>query len=250
MSDFRARLRRGDCLAGTWLKTPHPHAMEVLALSALDVVAIDAEHAPFDRADIDACVLAARAGGMAVLVRPASAAPEHLLQALDVGADGVVAPHIRSADEAAALVRHCHYVPGGRGFAGSTRAAAYTTRGMAGQRTAARDVTIIAQIEDREALDDIDAIAAVEGIDALFVGRADLTVSLERESPDDPAVVEAVAAICAAGRAAGRAVGMFLNSPAEVPRWREQGAGLFLLSSDQSFMLAGANTLAAAIRGD
>lgn len=246
---FRQRLRDRDLLAGTFVKTPHPHVVEVLSLTTLDVLAIDAEHAPFDRGALDLCILAARGAGKPVIVRPVSSAPEHILQTLDCGADGVIVPHVRSAEEAAAMVKACHYGPGGRGYAGSSRAAAYTTLGMVRHRAAARDVTVIAQIEDVEAMDHLDAIAAVPGIDALFIGRADLTVSLGCDTSDDPAVDQATARICAAGQAAGLAVGMFLANPADVPRWREAGATLFILQSDHEFLLRGATALAATIRG-
>lgn len=248
MPPFRDRVRAGDLLAATWIKTPHPHVAEVLAHSPLDALVIDAEHAPFDRAALDLAILAARAGGKPVLVRPASSDPTHLLQALDGGADGVVVPHVRSAAEAEAIALACHYRPGGRGYAGSTRAAGYTSIGMAAHRMAAKNITVIAQIEDAEALDDIEAIAAVDAIDALFIGRADLTISLGAATSDDPVVVEAVERICAAGRAAGRSIGMFLARPADVPQWRERGASLFILASDQEFLLRGAAALARDIR--
>lgn len=245
---FRDRLHAGDLLAGTWVKTPHPHVVEVLALSPLDVLVLDAEHAPFDRGTLDLCIMAARAGGKPVLVRPASAAHEHILNALDCGADGVIVPHVRSADEAREIVRACHYVPGGRGFAGSTRAAGYTTLGMTKHRATAKNVVVIAQIEDVEAVDAIDAIAAVEGIDALFIGRADLTISYAAQTPDDTVVVAAVERICAAGAKAGRTVGMFLGRLGDVPLWREKGASLFILQSDHDFLLQGAAALARDIK--
>jgi 2-keto-3-deoxy-L-rhamnonate aldolase RhmA len=241
---FRERLRAGDLLTGTWVKTPHPHIVEVLALSPLDVLVLDAEHAPFDRGTLDLCIMAARAGGKPVLVRPASSAHEHVLNALDCGADGVIVPHVRSADEAREIVRACHYVPGGRGFAGSTRAAGYTTLGMTKHRAAAKNVVVIAQIEDLEAVDAIKEIAAVEGIDALFIGRADLTISYAARTPDDTVVVDAVERICAAGAKAGRTVGMFLGRVGDVPLWREKGASLFILQSDHDFLLQGAAALA------
>lgn len=245
---LRDRLHTRDLLAGTWVKTPHPHVVEVLALSPLDLFVLDAEHAPFDRASLDLCIMAARAGGKPVLVRPASSAHEHILNALDCGADGVIVPHVRSAAEAREIVRACHYVPGGRGFAGSSRAAGYTTLGMAKHRERAKDVIVIAQIEDVEAVEAIDEIAAVEGIDALFIGRADLTISYAAETPDDAVVVAAVDRICAAGQAAGGTVGMFLGRVGDVPEWRAKGASLFVLQSDQDFLLKGAAGLAAAIR--
>jgi len=246
---FRERLRAGELLAGTWVKTPHRHVVEVLGLSPLDLLVLDAEHAPFDRGSLDDCIMAARAAGKPVLVRPASSAHEQILNALDCGADGVIVPHVRSADEARELVRACQYVRGGRGFAGSTRAAGYTTLGMTKHRAGASGVTVIAQIEDVEGVEAIDEVAAVEGIDALFIGRADLTISYGAATPDDPQVVAAVDRVCAAGRAAGRTVGMFLSRLSDVPEWRGRGASLFVLQSDQEFLLAGAAALAGDIRG-
>lgn len=248
MVGFRERLLAGDLLVGTWVKTPHAHVVEVLALSSLDVLVLDAEHAPFDRGNLDQCIMAARAAGKPVLVRPSSAAHEQILNALDLGADGVILPHIRTAEEAADAVKACHYVSGGRGYAGSSRAAGYTTKGMAGHRATAKSVIVIAQIEDVEGVDNIGAIAAVEGIDALFIGRADLTIAYSAETPDDAIVVAAVDRIVSAGKAAGRTTGMFLGRVGDVPMWREKGSSLFILGSDQEFLLQGAARLAEAAR--
>jgi 2-keto-3-deoxy-L-rhamnonate aldolase RhmA len=106
---------------------------------------------------------------------------------------------------------------------------------------------VILQIEDPEGVEAIDEIAGVEGADALFIGRIDLSVAMGK-SPDDPAVVEAVAAVCEAARRNGRIVGMFLSRVEDVPYWRERGASLFLLGSDQSFLLSGAAQLCQAAR--
>ncbi len=242
--NLKARIAAGDTLLGTFLKTPHPHVVEVLASSGLDCICVDAEHAPFDRRDIDACVMAAQLGGLPVLVRTPNSAPEQILNALDCGADGVVVPHVRSADEARAVAASAHYAQGGRGYAGSSRAAGYGTRSMPDHKAAsAAKTVVIAQIEDAEALDEIDAIAAVDGLDALFIGRIDLTVSLGCDSPDDPVVVAAVERVVAAGRAAGRPTGMFLSRSSDVAMWRTKGATLFLLGSDHGFIRDGAKAL-------
>ena len=98
-------------------------------------------------------------------------------------------------------------------------------------------------------MDNIDAIAAVAGIDALFIGRADLTIAYDAVTPDDPVVLAAVDRIVAAGKAAGRTTGMFLGRVDDVPIWREKGASLFILGSDQDFLLQGAARLGDAVRG-
>lgn len=246
---LKARLRAGERIVGTFVKTPHPVIVEVLALTPLDCLVLDAEHAPFDQGTIDACIMAARASGKDVLVRTPSAAPEHILHALDCGATGVVVPHIRSAAEARAVALASRYGAGGRGYAGSSRAAGYTTRGMADHLAASAERTVVvAQIEDPDAIDDIDAIAAVDGIDALFVGRVDLSVSYGAASPDDPRVVAATQAVCDAGRRHARPTGLYLSREADIAAWAEKGAQLFLLGSDHGFLLAGAAELARAAK--
>lgn len=241
---LKQRLAKRDRLIGTFVKTPSPIIIEVLSLTGLDCLCIDAEHAPFDRLAIDACIAAARAADKDVVVRIPALSPEHVLNALDCGATGIVAPHVRSAEEARELVRMSHYGAGGRGYAGSSRAAGYTTRSMAAHKQASAGRTVvIAQIEDPEAIDVIDEIAAVDGIDALFVGRVDLTVAYGAESQDDPRVLAGVEAVCAAGLRHGRAVGMFLARIEDVPYWASRGASLFLLGSDHGFLLAGAADL-------
>ena len=248
---LKSRIAAGDALLGTFLKTPHPHIVEVLASSGLDCLCIDAEHAPFDRCDIDLCIMAARAGGLPVLVRTPNSSAEQILNALDCGADGVLVPHVRSAAEARAVALSAQHVSGakgqGRGYAGSSRAAGYGTSSMPDHKAAsAAKTVVIAQIEDAEALAEIDAIAAVDGIDALFVGRIDLTVSLGCESPDDPKVIAAVEQIVAACVAARRPVGMFVSRNSDVVMWRDQGTTLFLLGSDHGFIREGAKALRAA----
>ena len=241
---FKETLASGALIVGAFVKTPSPIVVEVLGLTDLDCLCLDAEHAPFDRLAIDGCVLAARAAGKPVLVRTPTAAPEHILNALDCGADGVVLPHVRAVDDARGAALAAHYGAGGRGYAGSSRAAGYTTRSMAAHLSASESRTIvIAQIEDIEALEAIDAIAEVQGIDAMFIGRVDLTVAMGASSQDDPRVIAAVERICEAGRRADRVVGMFLGRPADVSHWRGKGASLFLLGSDHAFMLSGAADL-------
>jgi 2-keto-3-deoxy-L-rhamnonate aldolase RhmA len=246
---FRNRLRGAERLVGTWVKTPAPVVCEVLGRSGLDLVALDAEHAPFGRAELDACLAICCALGLPALVRVPSADPAQVLNALDCGAAGVLVPHVASVAQAEAAVRCCHYGPAGRGYAGSARAAGFAGRPIAEQLRRAREETsVILQIEDAEALEALDGIAAVAGVDCLFVGRVDLTVSLGATQTDDPRVVRAVERICEAGRRNGVPVGMFVADPAEARRWVPLGATLFLLGSDHGFLLSGARALLEAVR--
>ncbi|MEM7283447.1 MAG: aldolase/citrate lyase family protein, partial [Pseudomonadota bacterium] len=194
---LKQRLINKEPLVGTFVKTPSPIICEVLSQTKLDLICLDAEHAPFDRNSLDTCIAVTRLSKMSSLVRVPSANPEHLLNALDCGATGVLVPHVKSAHQADLIGQHCHFGAGGRGYAGSTRAANFGGKSIpAHVDDSAKETTVIAQIEDLEALDEIDEIAQVSNIDCLFVGRIDLTVALGADSPADARVVAAVDTIC------------------------------------------------------
>lgn len=223
---------------------------EVLARTDLDLVCLDAEHSPFDRSDIDASIFAFRSAQMASFVRTQSAAPEQILNALDCGATGVVVPHVDSAAKALEIAKACRFGAGGRGYAGSTRAANYTGNTVTQNVENNVSNVVIAQIEDIPALSEIDEIACVEGIDCLFIGMMDLTVALGCQSAKDTPVVNAALQICEAANNANRRIGIFVADLNDIPYWREKGVSLFLLSSDHGFILQGANALISKTKGD
>ena len=241
---FRSRLTSRQKLIGTFVKTPSPIVAEVLGHSKLDVFCVDVEHAPFGRLELDLCVAAFRAADRPSIVRVPDDSPTSIRNALDSGATGILVPHVSTAEQAARIVKAAHFGEGGRGFAGSTRAANFTTKRMPDHiGDSARETAVIVQIEDLAALANVSAIAAVDGVDAIFIGRADLAVAMS-ESPMDPEVVETVRRICSDAQNVDAAVGMFTPDFSEILDWIDRGCSFFLLSSDQSLMLAGANDLA------
>ncbi len=232
---FRQRLQRGNALIGTFLKTPTSHGTEIIGELGYDFVVIDQEHAPFDRSSTDVALLAARALNIPALVRVSG--PEQILSVLDCGAAGVLVPHVSTPNYASKVAGLCRYRNGRRGFATSTRAGRYTATPMwrhIGQADA--DTVVVAQIEDPEALDEIDAIAAVDGIDSLFIGRGDLTAAFGDETSDPPRVRNAVECISAASRKANKPISVYIGSQAEAVWLRSLGASVFVLSSDQGFL--------------
>lgn len=234
-SAFRSRLLAGEQLVGTFIKTPTTHSTEIIGALGFDFVVIDEEHAPFDRLTTDAALLAARASGTAALVRVGGLAG--ILPALDGGASGVLVPHVATAAFAREAAAACRYKGGRRGYSGSPRHAGYGAGGMWKTVEASDAATaVVAQIEDPEALDEIDAIAAVEGIDALFIGRGDLSVAMGAASSDAPEVRRAVQRIAAAARAAGKPVSVFAGNREEAAWLRTEGASAFVISSDQGFL--------------
>lgn len=234
---FRQRFMAGQHLVGTFIKTPTTHATEIIGQVGFDFVVIDEEHSCFDRAAVDAALLAARAVGTAGFVRVARADASNLLSVLDCGATGVLVPHVSTAAKAREVAALCRYRGGKRGYSGSPRSAGYGGTPMwtyIDRADAA--VTVIAQIEDPEALDDIDAIAAVAGIDGLFIGRGDLSCAMGAKTNDAPEVRAAVERISRAARAAGKPVCVFVGGLPEATWLKEQGASAFVVSSDQGFM--------------
>ena len=243
LSNFRQRLIDGELIVGIFQKTPSMMIAEVLADTDIDVVCIDAEHSPFDRKDIDASLLAYRSADKPALVRVPSASPEHILNALDCGATGIVVPHVYSSAKAHAVAKASQYGERGRGYAGSTRAAEYASRNVEQNIAASASCAVIAQIEDLTALNEIDEIASISGIDCLFIGMMDLTVALGLSSPKEPAVVDAAKKICAAANKANRRLGIFVTDPKDIRFWQEQGVSLFLLSSEHAFIKQGVSDL-------
>lgn len=247
---FRERLARGDTLAGTFLKTPSHVVIEIMALSGLDFVCLDAEHAPFGRDATDACLAVARAHGLPVLVRVGAGTPDQILNVLDLGATGIVVPHVDSVAKAEAVARAARFGPGGRGFAGSTRWAGYGTGGGMGavlDRTS--ETVVMAQIEEPEGVEAAEGIAAVDGIDALFVGPSDLSVGYGHRSLDNPDVAAAMERVGAAAKASAKAYVTWVPHAAKAAEWRRHGFTCFFVASEHAWMLSGANAVADGIHG-
>jgi 2-keto-3-deoxy-L-rhamnonate aldolase RhmA len=242
---LKNKIRNGDPCLGLFVKTPSMHTVELLASVGLDFVVLDAEHAPFSIEALDSCILAGRAVGINVLVR-VDGMKTHLIQSvLDMGAAGVIIPHIRSANEARQAVSATQYSKGSRGFSASHRAACYGRLPAADHRESSDEsIIVLGQIEDADAVENIDEIAAVVGLDALFIGSADLSISLGVKHADDPMVEQAIDKICQSCVNAGKTIGLFLPSTEAVPQFREKGIHLFFISSDQSLLRKAATELA------
>ncbi len=234
----------GDLRVGTFVKTVSPHVVEVLGTAGMDFAVVDAEHAPFDRAAIDLMIMAGRSAGLPILVRIPNKEPSTILSSLDAGAAGLLVPHVDTAEQAAALVRHARFRGGERGYSGSPRYAGYGALGMAEAIRRGDQALLMCQIESTAGLEAVDAIVATEGVDGLFIGRADLSLSLGESSISAAPVRAATERIIMAGRRAGKLVGMFLGSPSELRDFAALGADWFIIGSDQSILREGGKAIA------
>lgn len=236
-AEFRKRLVDGEVVVGTFIKTPASQTIEILGDMGFDFVVIDGEHAPFDRTTTGLGILAAKAAGTAAIVRVPDATASTILSVLDDGASGVLVPHVSSAAVAKSVVESCRYGGGKRGFANTTRAGRYGAVSMSDHYEAQdRSVTVIAMIEDPEAIENIDEIVAVEGIDGVFIGRGDLSAAYRVPTMDAPVVRQAAETILTAARKAGRTVCLMVSGKAEAEDFRALGASAFIISSDHGFM--------------
>ncbi|MEZ8822953.1 HpcH/HpaI aldolase/citrate lyase family protein [Vibrio amylolyticus] len=239
MNNFKNILNNTELL-GTFVKTPHPHIIEVLALAKLSFIVLDAEHAPFDRSTLDSCILAARASHLPCIVRIQDSQPSTILNALDCGATGIQIPHVCSAEQAEKLVKMSHYGEGGRGYAGSSRAAKYATKPMSSHLKDSKSTTVvIAQIEDPEGVVNAESIARVEGIDALFIGQVDLAVSYGAENVNAECVREASIKVIKAAQQVNKPVGMFVANAQSARSWKELGVSFFCVGSEHKMIIDG-----------
>jgi 2-keto-3-deoxy-L-rhamnonate aldolase RhmA len=242
------RVRAGERVLGAFIKTPHHQVGEVMGHCGLDFAVIDAEHAPFGPGEVDKVMLGAISAGLPCLVRPPDLAAGFIGQCLDLGAAGILAPHVADAAAARALAAAAKFGGGERGFSPSTRTGGYG--GRADSRAVADEAsTLWCQIEDAAALARLDDIAAAPGVDCLFLGRVDLALSLGVERPDDPKMVEAIGAVAQAARRAGRALGVYVGDPGEIAAFCELGASVIVCGSDQSWLKAQGRAARAALTG-
>src|SRR5882724_1687413 len=174
----RLALSGDEVAIGTFVKIDSPQVIEVLGTTALDFAVIDAEHAPFDRQSLDRMLLAGRAAGLALLVRVPDFSPVSIQTALDLDAAGILVPHVDSESDARTAVARARFRAGERGLSVAARFGGYGSLPR-NEAIARGDATLVlCQIESERAVQAADAIAAVPGVHALFIGRADLGMSM------------------------------------------------------------------------
>jgi 2-keto-3-deoxy-L-rhamnonate aldolase RhmA len=178
--NIRAKLESGDRVFGTIVQTPSPEVVEIVGYTGFDFVWLDAEHGTMDLRDIAVLVRSAEASGMDTIVRVPDANPSFIQRVLDIGATGILVPHVRSADNAAAIVAAAKFPPlGVRGACPATRATGhYTENWIAECRRADQDTIVWGLIEDIEGVEDIEKIVAVPGLDGIIFGPFDLAQSM------------------------------------------------------------------------
>ena len=225
---MKEKLLAGEPALGVSLMFSSPQIVEIVGGLGFDWVLLDCEHGSLTTESVEVMAMAAAAAGITAVARPAVNGPEEILRLLDRGVMGVQIPHVNTAVEARRAVEAVKFHPaGGRGLAVGTRSARYGLGVSLGAYTeeANRETLVCVQLEEAEALRNLDEILKVEGVDVFFVGPSDLSQSLGFPGrPDAPEVREAMDRTFAAITAAGKTGGSAGNAEAW-RRYRAQGVG-------------------------
>ena len=242
---FKRALARGKPQIGLWSSLSSNYTVEVIAGAGFDWILLDTEHSPSDLENVLTQLQAAAPYPSHPVVRVPWNDMVTIKRVLDIGAQSLLVPYVSTADEARAAVSFTRYPPAGvRGVAGTTRATRFG-RVQDYARRAHEEICVLVQVETQPALDNLDAIAAIDGIDGIFIGPADLHASLghagEIANPKvKPLIDDAVRRI----RRSGKAPGILTPNEADARHWLECGALFVAVGSDVGILARGAEALA------
>ena len=256
-AEFKAALRNNTPKLGLFINSHSPTVVEQLAHSGYDWLLVDAQHGPMGYETLSTMIGGIAAGGAKSLVRVTGYADRAgIQQSLDVGADGVLVPYINTAEEARQAVSCTRYPTAG------TRSVYFPQKcmnqeGLLGYAGAANDNVITAlQVETACCIENIEEIAAVPGVDLLFLGQNDLCMSMglyeKYQFPDmytSPELKEATAALQAAAKKNNVILGLFLFGTDRVAEFREQGFSLISIGNDLHHILTQAGAHVGALEG-
>ncbi|TNC29511.1 HpcH/HpaI aldolase family protein [Amycolatopsis alkalitolerans] len=236
----------GRVPVGTWLKIAGPEPVEIMAYAGFDFVIVDLEHAPLTLETAYRLVNSAAALRMTPLVRVPDHTPSTIQKILDAGAQGVLVPKVDSVEQARAVGRAVRFPPeGDRGAGGTSRAGRWGLRPNA--EYVGEHVLCIPQLESEKAIAAAPEILALPAVDAVFVGAADLSMSMGT-TPADPAVRELIAQTLRHAASAGEPCGLAFGAAGPAVEAIGQGCGFVVVSNDTSMLATAARSLVSQVR--
>ena len=234
---FRGKLLGQAPVFGAWLSIPHPTVVELMARLDVSFLLMDAEHSAIEVSALSTLLPSADLQNMPVIFRPRSQTASEIKSALDAGVAGVMVPMVESAEEARAIVAACKYAPIGKRGIGPWRASGYYDHFGDYLADANDATTVIVQLESAKGLEAVEAIAAVDGIDVLYVGPADLASSLGVPIGDmQGPLLHACARVAKAAKQGGKVAAIDVGHVDQIPQLRELGFSLFTIGSDVDFI--------------
>jgi 4-hydroxy-2-oxoheptanedioate aldolase len=253
INPVKAALRSGQVQVGTWLHTlAVPQVPQILATAGFDFVYIDMEHSAFSMQTVGSLCHAALDTGMVPLVRPSGPAPHLISRPVDNGAMGILMPHVDTRQDAEAAVRAVKFPPlGERGSQPPNVHTRFAKVNTAEYNAAANEqIMVMVQIESRRAVDNLDDILTVAGVDGAVIGRGDLSAELGVNGQrDHPEVLAAVESLIAACRRHDRFPGLLVQDVAEAGQWIERGIRMIAYASEVTILRDAAASAVARIRG-
>jgi len=237
INKLKRALREGKTAFGSFVRLPEPGLVEILGYAGFEAIVLDAEHGAIGKVEIERMSLAAYASGATPIARVLTNEPRDIMQALDLGAMGVLVPHIRTGNEACAIRSAAFYPPRGQRGVGMGRPGKWGAITPDEYFASIDDeVLVMCMVEDREAIENIDEIAAA-GLDVLFVGTADLAASLGRTGQFSHAeVLEAGSRVVAAARKYGAIAGFPARNIADARQAVTLGYRLITFRTVESYV--------------
>jgi 4-hydroxy-2-oxoheptanedioate aldolase len=245
-NSFKRALRAGKAQIGLWSSLSSNYTVEVIAGAGFDWILLDTEHSPNELESLLTQLQAAAPYPTHAVVRVPWNDMVTIKRVLDVGAQSILIPYVSNADEARAAVSYTRYPPAGvRGVAGTTRASRFG-RVKDYAKRAHEEICVLVQVENQEGLDNLEAIAAVEGVDGVFIGPADLHASLGYTGEiANPKVMPLIEDALRRIRKAGKAPGILTPSEDNARKQLAAGALFVAVGSDVGLLARGAEALAA-----
>lgn len=246
MKNIKKRLKQGETVNGCWLNLGSSLTAEIVGLSGFDWVLIDLEHGAGSEKDVLSQLQALESTPTTAFVRVESADAARISRVLDMGAAGVMCPKVNNAEEAKKVINGIHYPPfGNRGVAKMVRATGFGVNFDQYYAESKENILGIIQIETVEALKHLDEIAAVEGVDVLFIGPADLSMELGIFGQfNNPIFLDAVKNIVNAAKNAGKATGILFFNPDDYKKYHDMGIKFIACGADATFVADGARAMA------
>ncbi|MPM75616.1 2-keto-3-deoxy-L-rhamnonate aldolase [bioreactor metagenome] len=248
---LKEKLLAKAAAVGTFIFSSETANIEILGYGGFDFVIIDTEHSLNGQHNLAGLIRAAEVSGILPIVRVMENKPALITKVLDGGAGGVLIPRVNTAEQAASAVKAAKYGPlGERGLAGIVRAARYGFTPLREYTNSQNhNSLVIVQIEDIAALDNVDEILAVDGVDGIFVGPADLSQSMGISGQfDNPQFKEVVKDVIQRGSRAGKISGIFSPTTDNAKVWQNAGANFLAIGSDTMLFAQAVRTTIAAMQ--
>ncbi len=250
MKDIKTRVRSGETLIGCWLNLGSSITAEIVGMAGFDWVLIDLEHGTGTERDVLYQLQALEHTPAATLVRVESYERQRFHRILDLGAEGIMCPRINNVQEAQKAANAMRYQPEGvRGVAQMIRATRFGATSQDYLASSKDTLVGIVQVESEQALNCLDDIATIDGIDILFVGPSDLSMALGIFGQlDHPRFIDALKATSASAKKAGKAAGILMQNPGELKKYHDLGFRFIACGADAAFVVSGARKMVSDLR--